>query len=297
MAAPTPAQKNRLGRGLASLIGDNVPVNARVLPGHGEQRMVPIDRVKPSAYNPRKNFNEAELEELATSIRERGLVQPLVVRPLGTSGLEYEIVAGERRWRAAQRASLHLIPVIVRPLSDQEALEIAIIENVQRADLNAIEEATGYRDLIDRFGYKQEELAEIIGKSRSHLANTMRLLKLPESVQKLVRSGELSAGHARALVGREDAETVAKEIVKQGLNVRDVEALFQSKRPSSSGGASAVPTLAKDADLRAVEREMSDALGLTVVVIPGANNTGEILIRYKTLDQFESVRKRFVSGA
>jgi chromosome segregation DNA-binding protein len=224
-------------------------------------------------------------------------VQPLVVRPLGTSGLEYEIVAGERRWRAAQRASLHLIPVIVRPLSDQEALEIAIIENVQRADLNAIEEATGYRDLIDRFGYKQEELAEIIGKSRSHLANTMRLLKLPESVQKLVRSGELSAGHARALVGREDAETVAKEIVKQGLNVRDVEALFQSKRPSSSGGASAVPTLAKDADLRAVEREMSDALGLTVVVIPGANNTGEILIRYKTLDQFESVRKRFVSGA
>jgi ParB family chromosome partitioning protein len=297
MAAPTPAQKNRLGRGLASLIGDNMPVNARVLPGHGEQRMVPIDRVKPSAYNPRKNFNEAELEELATSIRERGLVQPLVVRPLGTSGLEYEIVAGERRWRAAQRASLHLIPVIVRPLSDQEALEIAIIENVQRADLNAIEEATGYRDLIDRFGYKQEELAEIIGKSRSHLANTMRLLKLPESVQKLVRSGELSAGHARALVGREDAETVAKEIVKQGLNVRDVEALFQSKRPSSSGGGSAVPTLAKDADLRAVEREMSDALGLTVVVIPGANNTGEILIRYKTLDQFESVRKRFVSGA
>jgi len=297
MAAPTPAQKNRLGRGLASLIGDNVPVNARVLPGHGEQRMVPIDRLKPSPYNPRKNFNEAELEELATSIRERGLVQPLVVRPLGTSGLEYEIVAGERRWRAAQRASLHLIPVIVRPLSDQEALEIAIIENVQRADLNAIEEATGYRDLIDRFGYKQEELAEIIGKSRSHLANTMRLLKLPESVQKLVRSGELSAGHARALVGREDAETVAKEIIKQGLNVRDVEALFQSKRPSSSGGSSAVPTLAKDADLRAVEREMSDALGLTVVVIPGANNTGEILIRYKTLDQFESVRKRFVSGA
>ncbi len=297
MAAPTPAQKNRLGRGLASLIGDNVPVNARVLPGHGEQRMVPIDRLKPSPYNPRKNFNEAELEELATSIRERGLVQPLVVRPLGTSGLEYEIVAGERRWRAAQRASLHLIPVIVRPLSDQEALEIAIIENVQRADLNAIEEATGYRDLIDRFGYKQEELAEIIGKSRSHLANTMRLLKLPESVQKLVRSGELSAGHARALVGREDAETVAKEIIKQGLNVRDVEALFQSKRPSSSGGSSAVPTLAKDADLRAVEREMSDALGLTVVVIPGANNTGEILIRYKTLDQFESVRKRFVNGA
>ncbi len=296
MAAPTPAQKNRLGRGLASLIGDNVPVNARVLPGHGEQRMVPIDRVKPSAYNPRKNFDETELEELAASIRERGLVQPLVVRPLGASGLEYEIVAGERRWRAAQRAAQPLIPGIVRPLSDQEALEIAIIENVQRADLNAIEEASGYRDLIDRFGYKQEELAEIIGKSRSHLANTLRLLKLPESVQKLVRSGELSAGHARALVGRDDAEAVAKEIIKQGLNVRDVEALFQAKRTPSSGGGSTVPPLAKDADMRAVEREMSDALGLTVVVIPGANNTGEILIRYKTLDQFESVRKRFVNN-
>ncbi len=296
MVAPTPVQKNRLGRGLASLIGDNVPVNAKVLPGQGEQRMVPIDRVKPSPHNPRKSFDDTELEELAASIRERGLVQPLIVRPGGQMGAEYEIVAGERRWRAAQKANLHLVPVIVRALTDQEALEIAIIENVQRSDLNAIEEASGYRDLIDRFGYKQEELAEIIGKSRSHLANTLRLLKLPESVQKLVRSGELSAGHARALVGREDAEAMAKEIVKQGLNVRDVEALFQAKKPASPGSArTSVPGIVKDADTRAAEREMCDALGLTVVISPGPNHTGEIIIRYKNLDQFEVVRKKLIA--
>lgn len=297
MATPTPAQKNRLGRGLASLIGDNAPVNTRILPGHGEQRMVPIDRVKPSAFNPRKSFDEVELEELAASIRERGLVQPLVVRPLGAGGTEYEIVAGERRWRAAQKASMHLIPVIVRALSDQEALEIAIIENVQRSDLNAIEEATGYRDLISRFGYKQEELAEIIGKSRSHLANMLRLLKLPDSVQKMVRAGELSPGHARALVGREDAEAVAKDIVRQGLNVRDVEALVQGKQAGGAQGGArqAVATIVKDADTRAVEREMGDALGLAVVIVPGGNNAGEIIIRYKSLDQFEAVRAKLVS--
>jgi ParB family chromosome partitioning protein len=295
MNAPNPAQKNRLGRGLASLIGDNAPVAGRVLPNHGEQRMVPIDKVRPSAFNPRKSFDAAELEELATSIRERGLVQPLVVRPLGPMGAEFEIVAGERRWRAAQKAGMHLIPVIVRALSDQESLEIAIIENVQRADLNAIEEASGYRELINRFGYKQEELADIIGKSRSHLANTLRLLKLPDSVQKLVRNGDLSAGHARALVGREDAEAMAKDIVKGGLNVRDVEAMFQAKKVGASGGSGSVtPGIVKDADTRAVEREMSDSLGLAVVLLPGANNAGEIIIRYKTLDQFEAVRARLL---
>ena len=229
---PSPVQKSRLGRGLASLIGgDGVAINARVLPATGESRLVPIDRVRPSALNPRKNFGEAELEELASSIREKGLIQPLVVRPVDASGTSYEIVAGERRWRAAQKASMHLVPVIVRSLSDQEALELAIIENVQRSDLNAIEEAGGYRDLVERFGYTQEELAGIIGKSRSHLANTMRLLKLPESVQVLVRDGSLSAGHARALIGREDAEVVAQDIVKMGLNVRDVEALVMGRKP------------------------------------------------------------------
>jgi ParB family chromosome partitioning protein len=294
MVAPVPLQKNRenrLGRGLASLIGDNVTANGKVLSADGEQQKVRIDRIRPSTLNPRKHFDEAELQELAASIRKHGLVQPLVVRAINPQGTEYEIVAGERRWRAAQKASLHEIPVIVRPLTDKEALEIAIIENVQRTDLNAIEEATGYRDLVDRFGYKQEELAEIIGKSRSHLANTMRLLKLPESVQKMVCDGELSAGHARALIGREDAEEVARDVVKRGLNVRGVEALFQTGKSGASNGSKTV-VIPKDADIRAVEREMSDALGLNVVVSPGPNHTGEIIVRYKTLDQFEAVRKR-----
>ncbi len=294
---PSPVQKNRLGRGLASLIGDSVQVSApgapRVLPANGETRMVPIDRVRASAFNPRKNFElteraKAELEELSASIREKGLVQPILVRPL--EGNYYEIVAGERRWRAAQKASLHVVPVIVRSLTNQEALELAIIENVQRSDLNAIEEASGYRQLVDQYSYTQDELGQIIGKSRSHLANTMRLLKLPDMVQALVRDGSLSAGHARALVGHDDAEALAKEIVAKGLNVREVEALVMGRK---SGGNPAVPKtpVQKDPDTRAAEREMSDALGLSVVINPASGEAGEIVVRYKTMEQFETIHK------
>ncbi|WKW50103.1 ParB/RepB/Spo0J family partition protein [Rhodomicrobium lacus] len=294
---PSPVRGSRLGRGLASLIGDATPIGTpRVIAANGEIRQVPIDRVRPSAFNPRKNFNEAELDELAGSIREKGLVQPIVVRPSDAAQTSYEIVAGERRWRAAQRASLHTVPVIVRSLSDQEALELAIIENVQRADLNAIEEAGGYKELVERFGYTQEELAGIIGKSRSHLANTMRLLKLPEPVQALVRDGSLSAGHARALIGREDAETVALDIVKKGLNVRDVEALVMGKK-ASEGTAPKAKTAApsKDADARAAERDMSDALGLSVVMNPGSGEAGEVIIRYKTLEQFQVIYRALLT--
>jgi ParB family chromosome partitioning protein len=266
-----------------------------VLPANGETRMVPIDRVRPSPFNPRKNFNDAELEELAVSIREKGLVQPLVVRPADVSGSYYEIVAGERRWRAAQKASLHVIQVIVRSLSDQEALELAIIENVQRTDLNAIEEAGGYRELVERFGYTQEELGQIIGKSRSHLANTMRLLKLPESVQALVRDGSLSAGHARALIGREDAEEVAKEIVKRGLNVRDVEALVMGRKLPNPEASPKPEAPQKDADTRAAERDMSDALGLSVVINPRSGEAGEVVVRYKTMEQFETIHKALLA--
>ncbi len=296
-AGPSPVQKSRLGRGLASLIGgDNVAIGARPIPATGESRMVPIDRVRPSPLNPRKNFDEAELEELACSIREKGLIQPLVVRPVDAAGTSYEIVAGERRWRAAQKASMHLVPVIVRSLSDQEALELAIIENVQRSDLNAIEEAGGYRDLIERFGYTQEELSQIIGKSRSHLANTMRLLKLPETVQVLVRNGSLSAGHARALIGREDAEIVAQDIVKKGLNVRDVEALVMGRKPTDAKPASVKATAhQKDPDTRAAEKEMTDALGLTVVINPGSGEAGEVVIRYKTMEQFDVVHRALLA--
>ena len=307
MNTPVPAQRSRLGRGLASLIGDNpqMPGAApgtvqKPLPSHGEQRMIPIDRISPSPFNPRKSFPDAELEELANSIREKGLVQPIILRPVGASGQSYEIVAGERRWRAAQKASLHVVPAIVRALTDQETLELAIIENVQRSDLNAIEEAGGYRELIERFGYTQEELSQIIGKSRSHLANTMRLLKLPDSVQGLVRDGQLTAGHARALIGRDDAETVAQEIVKKGMNVRDVEALVGGKKSGGGGGGAGglrpgVTGLQKDADTRAAEREMADALGLAVEIAPGKGEAGEIIIRYRSLEQLEAVRKKLLA--
>ncbi len=224
-------------------------------------------------------------------------MQPLVVRPIDPSGTTYEIVAGERRWRASQKAGLHLVPVIVRSLSDQEALELAIIENVQRSDLNAIEEAAGYRDLVERFGYTQEELAGIIGKSRSHLANTMRLLKLPESVQALVCDGSLSAGHARALIGREDAETVAQDIVKKGLNVRDVEAIVMGRKQgeTSSAAKRGAAAVEKDADTRAAEKELTNSMGLTVIINPGKGETGEVVIRYKTFDQYDVIHRALLA--
>ena len=279
------AQKTRLGRGLASLIGDRVDDAA--LAADEDRRAVPLAALKPGRFNPRRNFAEAQLEELAASIRERGLVQPLVVRP--SSGDTYEIVAGERRWRAAQLANLHEVPVVVRTLTDQEAVEIAIIENVQREDLNAIEEGEGYKLLVEGHGYTQDELAGIIGKSRSHLANTLRLLKLPESVQDLVRSGALSAGHVRPLVGRPDAVALAARIVIRGLNVRQVEALIQDRGPPKSKRQKS-----KDADTRAAESELHEALGLEVEIRKGKGETGELRIRYATLDQLEEIRHRLL---
>jgi ParB family transcriptional regulator, chromosome partitioning protein len=279
------AQRNRLGRGLASLVGDNPSSQARGKPPEGDQIQLPIDKINPGPLNPRKSFAPSELEELANSIREKGLVQPLVVRPMD-DGTHYEIVAGERRWRAAQLAGLHRVAVIIRPLTDQEALELAIIENVQRTDLNAIEEASGYHELIGRFGYTQDELSQIIGKSRSHLSNMLRLLKLPDGVQKLLREGDLSPGHARALIGREDAENVAKQIVENGLSVRDVEALSH-RRNDSTAGSKAKPN---DPDTRAFEQELADRLGLAVALKPGSGESGELRIRYRTLEQLEGVR-------
>ncbi len=277
------AQKKRLGRSLASLIGES----AEALSAE-DQRRVPVSALRASRYNPRREFSEDHLEELAASIRERGLVQPLVVRPTGNGA--YEIVAGERRWRAAQRANLKDVPAVIRTLSDQEAIEIAIIENVQREDLNAIEEGEGYQALMKGHGYTQEDLAKVIGKSRSHLANTLRLIKLPRSVQDLVRSGELSAGHARALVGRADAREIAARVVKEGLTVRQVEALAQDEQEKPKGKK----TAHKDPNTRAVEAELQQALGLTVDIKPGRGESGELRIRYKTLDQFEDVQKRLM---
>lgn len=285
--------KSRLGRGLASLIGEPAPLGHR-LPPEGEQRMVSIAEVKSSPLNPRKDFREDELAELAESIRTKGLVQPIVVRPNGMSG-GYEIVAGERRWRAAQKAGMHNIPVIIRELTDREVLELAIIENVQRQDLNAIEEASGYRELVERFDYSQEQLSEIIGKSRSHVANTLRLLKLPSGVQSLVQQGQLTAGHARALIGRADAETLAKKIIDDSLNVRDVEALVQTFGEEGSTGGNR-RARDKDADTKAFEKELTDLLGLKVEVRRGSGETGTLTIRYGNFDQLDYIRQRLGGG-
>lgn len=281
-------QNKRLGRGLAALIGDSAN-SSPPLPTEGEQRLVAIEQIKSSPLNPRHDFPQTELEELATSIAEKGLVQPLIVRPVRGLHTSYEIVAGERRWRASQIAGLHTLPVIIRELSDKELLEVAIIENVQRTDLNPIEEAGGYKELIEEYSYTQEDLSRIIGKSRSHLANTMRLLKLPETVQGMVRDGKLSAGHARALIGQEEAEDLAERIITKGMNVREVEALIQGKEDRFPKAKKE-----KDADTRAVEQELSDALGLKVSINPGSGETGELRIKYRTLEQLDAVRDRLL---
>lgn len=283
-----PVQRSRLGRGLASLIGQPANMGQSRLPPEGEQRIVAIDMLRGGKSNPRKAFREEDLAELAESIRQKGLVQPIVVRPDPGGG--FEIVAGERRWRASQMAGLHTVPVIIRDLNDQEMLELAIIENVQRADLNAIEEASGYSELMERFSYTQERLAEVIGKSRSHVANTLRLLKLPDQVRNLVSEGKLTAGHARALVGREDAEKLAERIVTQDMNVRAVEAMVAALEQ----GATPRRPREKDADTRAFEKELADILGLKVEIKRGSGESGVLQIKYGNFDQLDYLRERLV---
>lgn len=287
-----PLPKSRLGRGLASLIGDTPSLTAPRGPAEGEQRLVGTDQLRGGRFNPRKDFRDDDLAELADSIRSKGLVQPIIVRPdPDNADHMFEIVAGERRWRAAQRAGMHTVPVIVRNLNDKEVLELAIIENVQRADLNAIEEATGYRDLIERFDYSQEQVSEIIGKSRSHVTNTLRLLKLPASVQALVQGGSLTAGHARALVGRDDAEELAQKIIEQSLNVRAVESLVQTG-PIGTPGSSSRKVREKDPDTRAFEKELTDALGLKVEIKRGSGESGVMTIKFGNFDQLDYIRMR-----
>jgi ParB family chromosome partitioning protein len=283
-------QKSRLGRGLASLIGEPMQSGRVHLPPEGEQRMVPTADVRPSRLNPRKEFREDDLAELTESIRSKGLVQPIIVRPAEGGG--YEIVAGERRWRAAQKAGLHTVPVIARDLTDKEVLELAIIENVQRADLNAIEEAAGYRELIDRYDYSQEQLSEIIGKSRSHVANTLRLLKLPDGVQTMVQGGQLTAGHARALIGRDDAEALAKRIVDESLNVREVEAMVQGGAEVLPGAPVSRTPREKDPDTKAFERELSGLLDLKVEIKRGSGESGNLIIKFGNFDQLDYIRQR-----
>jgi ParB family chromosome partitioning protein len=287
---PDDAGRSRLGRGLAALIGDVGDETKTVERARG-QRRVPIEFIKPNPRNPRRNFSEAELEELATSIRERGIVQPIIVRPARGSTDTFEIVAGERRWRAAQRAGLHQVPIVPIDASDVEALEFAIIENVQRTDLNPLEEAMGYQVLIGDHGRSQEEVAKVVGKSRSHVANTLRLLKLPEPVKAYIIAGKLSAGHARTLIGAPDPETMAREIVDRGLNVRQVEALAQERAQTSGKTVKARGRTKKDPDTLAIEKRLSDALGLTVT-IDDRGKGGVLSIRYRDVQQLDDVVRR-----
>jgi ParB family transcriptional regulator, chromosome partitioning protein len=276
----------RLGRGLAALIGDAGEEGAAVARSRG-QKKIPIELLRPNPRNPRKAFDEAELEDLTQSIREKGIIQPLLARTVPGVADVYEIIAGERRWRAAQRAGLHDVPIIAVEADDKQALEITIIENVQRADLNALEEAQGYQQLETDFDYSQNELARVIGKSRSHVANTLRLLKLPERTKELLGQGAISAGHARALLAVANADAVAERIVAQGLSVRDVERIAQK--------ATAKPRRKtpedKDCDTRALEKTLSDALGL-LVTIAHRGAAGEVRIRYKSLDQLDDLCHR-----
>lgn len=287
--------RSRLGRGLAALIGD-VGDEIGALERARGQRRVPVEFLRPSARNPRRNFTEEDLEDLTASIRERGILQPIIVRTIAGMVDAYEIIAGERRWRAAQRAELHDVPVILVEADDREALEIAIVENVQRTDLNAIEEAAGYERLIAEFGYTQNDLARVIGKSRSHVANTLRLSKLPESVRKMVSEGAVSAGHARALLSVSDPELMAKRIVDEGMSVRDIERVVQEEaRGETKSAVPAKPKPEKDPDTRALEKALEEALGLSVSIAHRANGTGEVKISYKTLEQLDALCHRLKS--
>ena len=282
--------RRRLGRGLAALIGD-AGNEFEVVERVRGIRKVPIDLISANPKNPRRLFREEDLVELTDSIRQRGLIQPVVVRPRPGGGDGYELIAGERRWRAAQRAGIHEIPVVIQEVSDREALEIAIIENVQRQDLNPLEEAFGYEQLVADFDYTQADLAAVIGKSRSHVANTMRLLKLPDAVKQYLAEGALTAGHARALVTAPDPATLARRILDEGLTVRAAEAMAQQAVTQPSGRAKAAKR-EKDADTRALEKRLADALGLVVDIAHKASGAGEVRIRYRSLEQLDEIVRR-----
>jgi len=288
-----PTSRRRLGRGLSALLGDDEADYEELEKTARAQRELPIEQLHPGQFQPRTNFDDEDMQSLVDSIRSKGILQPILVRRDPAQVDSYEIIAGERRWRAAQRAQLHNVPVIIRDLNNQEALEIALIENIQRSDLSAIEEAEAYQRLIDEFEHTQDALSKVVGKSRSHVANTLRLLTLPPEVRQMVDRGELTAGHARALVGREDALALAREIVQGSLTVRDIE------KKVSPGGGSAAPkprkTSAKSADTLALERDVSDAIGLKVQIdLKGGEESGRgtLSIEFKSLDQLDDVLRR-----
>jgi ParB family transcriptional regulator, chromosome partitioning protein len=285
--------RSRLGRGLASLIGDVGGESAKAERGRA-QRKVPIEFLKPNPRNPRKTFVDAELEELAESIRQHGVIQPIVARPVRGSSDHFEIIAGERRWRAAQRAGLHDVPIVPVEVTDNDALQIMIVENVQREDLNAMEEARGYHVLVDEFRHSAEEVAKVVGKSRSHVANMMRLTRLPNDVQDHISAGKLSAGHARALIGLADPSQAAQRVIAEGLSVRETEQLAHeggvpSRKPRAEKAA-------KDANIASVEKRLSDAIGLRVN-IDNKGTSGTVHIHYTSVDQFDEIMRRIAGSS
>ena len=301
-----------LGRGLSALLGDaepapvkpaSAPPKAQPAPASpsnaaassGGPAYVPIELLRRNPQQPRRHFEDAEITELATSVKERGVLQPILVRPAPGAPGEWQIVAGERRWRAAQRAGLQQVPVLVRELDDLQVLEIGIIENVQRADLNPVEEAQGYKALMDRFGRTQEAVAQTVGKSRSHVANAVRLLHLPEEVLQHLIAGRLSAGHARAIAGAKDPAALARKIVEQGLNVRQAEALTKERPPESKPAAPARRG-GRNADIHSLEQDLSDVLGLAVE-IRDQDGKGELRLRYSSLEQLDDLCRRLTRGA
>ncbi len=297
MAEETPS---RLGRGLAALIGEDTAfaLGDKEAPAPRGVREVPIEYLRANPYQPRTTFRSEDLEDLANSVREKGILQPIMVRPLSGEPNAYEIVAGERRWRAAQAAQLHQVPVIIKELTDAESLEIAIIENVQRADLNAVEEAAGYERLMQQFSYTQEKLSQLIGKSRSHVANTLRLLALPQGVRGLIEEGKLTAGQARPLIGHADADKLAREIVTKGLSAREAEALARKPDAAPAGSKSSGGSRGeKDADTLALEKNISDQLGLKVEISFAGDKGGEVKISYKTLEQLDEICRRLAGRA
>ena len=276
------APKKRLGRGLAALIGDDGSDDTISQDTRG-LRNIPIDLLHPNRNNPRKHFEEQDLEDLTRSIREKGVLQPLVVRTLPNG--DFEIVAGERRWRAAQRAGVHEIPALIRELTDGESLEIALIENIQRSDLNPLEEARAYAQLLEQFTYTQQQLAESIGKSRSHIANTLRLLTLPDTVRHHIESGSLTAGHARTLITAESPAELADQIIRLGLSVREAENLTRKPEDTKHRPAKAE----KSADTKALEKSLAEMIGLKVEINDRGRTGGTVVISYKTLEQLEDI--------
>jgi ParB family chromosome partitioning protein len=282
------SDRRGLGRGLSALMADVNMDNSRTAPQaeRAPDASLPIEVIFPNPNQPRRSFDPQAMEELAESIRQKGVIQPLIVRPAAEG--RYEIVAGERRWRAAQAANQHRLPVIIREFSDSEMLEIAIIENIQRADLNAIDEAQAYKQLMDRFGHTQEKIAEGLARSRSHIANLLRLLTLPDLVQTYVRNGELSAGHARALIGNPDAAVLAAQIVSKGLSVRAVEELVR-KAPAGEKNTPKPPVSAKDADTKSLEADLTANLKMAVSISHDPKGNGALTIKYETLDELDSL--------